>query len=82
MSHVFHRQLDVDLPVAHLTQATEALLLEDLQELGLHLGIEITDFVEEDHAAMRHLEEPNLGRHRAGEGALLVAEELGLEEVS
>src|SRR5581483_3603461 len=38
--------------------------------------------VEEHRAAMGHLEQPRLRRHGPGEGALLVAEELALEELA
>ena len=75
-------QLHVDLPVAHLAQAPEALLLEDLQQLRLDLRVEVADLVEEDDAAVRDLEQAGLARDRPGEGALLVAEQLGLEELA
>ena len=74
--------MHVHLPVAHLAQAAEALLLEDLQQLGLDLRVEVPDLVEEHHAAVRHLEQALLARHGAGVGPLLVAEELRLEEVA
>src|SRR5439155_23976196 len=47
--------------------------------LRLHLGRQIADFVEEQGAARRLLEQPAPRRVRAGKGALLVPEQLALE---
>src|SRR5436190_5182085 len=61
--------------------AHEAPLLEDPQELGLQIRRELADLVEEKRAAARELELAELTRDRARERALLVAEELRLEEM-
>ena len=37
----------VDVPVAHVAQAAEAHVLDDLQELRLHLQVHVADLVEE-----------------------------------
>ena len=60
--------------------ALEGPLLQRAQELDLQLGRHVADLVEEDAAAVGQLElaEPALLGIR--EGALLVAEELGLEQ--
>ena len=58
----------------------EAPFLERAQDLGLQRERQIADFVEEERPAVRHLELAGLARHGAGESALFVAEELGLEE--
>ena len=50
-------ELHVHLAVAHVAQAAEALLLEDLQQLGLDLRVEVADLVEEHDAAVGHLEQ-------------------------
>ena len=50
-------ELHVDLAVAHVAQAAEALLLEHLQQLGLDLRVEVADLVEEHDAAVGHLEQ-------------------------
>ena len=50
-------QLDVDLPVPHLAESSEAFLLEDLQQLGLDLGVEVADLVEEGDPAVGDLEQ-------------------------
>ena len=72
--HVHHALADVAHP-------SEALLLEDLEELGLHLGVEVPDLVEEQAAAVGRVEQALLGGEGAGEGAALVPEELGLDEL-
>ena len=56
------------------------LLLDRPQELDLHGRRRLADLVEEERAAVGLLEEAALLAHRAGEGAALVAEELGLEQ--
>src|SRR5690606_21593549 len=73
-AHVHADRLDA----AH---ALEYLLLERAEELHLHARRDLGDLVEEERALVRELEAPGLARHRAGEGAALVAEELGLEEL-
>ena len=55
-------------------------LLQRAQELDLHLDRDLADLVEEQRAAVGELEAARLGADRAGEGALLVAEQLGLHQ--
>jgi hypothetical protein len=55
-------------------------LLQRAQELGLEVHAQAPHLVEEQGAAVGQLELAELARVRAGEGALLVAEQLGLEE--
>ena len=55
--------------------------LERPEQLGLQLERQGADLVEEQGAAVRQLEQARLGGDRAGEGALLVAEQLALEQV-
>ena len=62
-------------------QALELALLEDAEELGLHERAHLPDLVEEEHASRGLLEAAGLGRGGARERALLVAEELGLQEL-
>ena len=57
-------------------------LLERAQQLGLEIDPQAADLVEEERAAVGQLELAGLARVGAGEGALLVAEQLGLEQVS
>src|SRR5687767_8708015 len=72
---------DVDLDVAAGAQAGELAILQDVQELGLQGQGHLADLVEEDGAAVGELELAELALLGAGEGAALVAEELGLEEL-
>ena len=55
-------------------------LLQHAQELGLQLGLELADLVEEEGAAVGELDAAAPARGGAGEGALLVAEQLALEQ--
>src|SRR5690606_34194103 len=66
---------------ARAAQALELLLLQEAQQLYLHRGADVADLAEEERAAVRELDPPRLALGRAGERALLVAEELALEEV-
>src|SRR5262249_12956821 len=74
-------QPHVHRAVARFAEAAEALLFENLQQLRLHLQIDVADLVEEHRAAMRGLEQTVLGADRAGERATLVAEELRFKEL-
>ena len=55
-------------------------LLEHAEQLHLRLEREIADLVEEERPAVRSLEPARLARERARERALLVTEQLALEE--
>ena len=61
-------------------EALEAALLQHAQQLGLPHRRHVGDFVEEQRAAVGELDAPGLGAGGAGEGALLVAEHLRLEQ--
>jgi hypothetical protein len=50
------------------------------QQLGLHAAGELADFVEENGAAVGHLEQADAVFVGAGEGALAVSEQLALDE--
>src|SRR5206468_9847000 len=58
----------------------ELLLLQDAQQLRLELERDLADLVEEQRAAVGHLEAADLLGDGAGEGAPLVPEELALEQ--
>src|SRR5690606_24596852 len=72
---------DVRFEVYGAAHAAERLLLQHAQELGLELDVHLADLVEEERAALCDLEEAALETGRAGEGALLVAEELRVQEL-
>ncbi len=57
------------------------MLLQHAQDLGLRVLAHVADFVEEQAAAVGLLEAADALLVGAGEGALLVAEQLGLEQV-
>ena len=59
----------------------EALLLEDAQNLGLGLEAHVRDLVQEQGAPVGQVELAPLAAAGSGEGALLVAEELALDEL-
>ena len=71
---------DVDLARRRAADPVELALLQDAQQLGLGLGGELADLVEEDRAAVGQLEPAGAAGDRAGEGPLLVAEQLALDE--
>jgi hypothetical protein len=56
-------------------------LLQEAQQLDLQRQRDVADLVEEQGAALRQLDLAGRGLDRAGEGAALVAEQLGLEQV-
>ena len=59
----------------------EAAVLQDAQDLGLHVHAHGADLVEEERAAVGDFEEAFLGGDGGGEGAFDVAEEGGFEEL-
>jgi hypothetical protein len=61
--------------------ALERLLLERAQHLRLRLEAHVADLVQEERAAVGQLELAVATRQRSGEGALLVAEQLGLDQL-
>ncbi len=73
-------QPHVDLYRRRSADALEAPFLESAEDLGLQRERQVANLVEEERAAMRHLELARLARDGAGEGALFVAEELGFEQ--
>ncbi len=72
---------DVDLDRLGAADAVDLALLDGAQELGLEMERHLGDFVEQQGAAIGLLELADATRHRTGEGALLVAEQLALEQV-
>src|SRR6185436_3710055 len=56
-------------------------LLEEAEQLDLQGERDVADLVEKQGAAMGELDLAFGGADRAGEGALLVAEQFGLEQI-
>ena len=71
---------DVGLHDAGAAKSLILSLLEHTQELGLRRRTHLAHFVEEENAAAGLLDLSGLRLKRAGEGAPLVAEELGFEQ--
>ncbi len=72
---------DVHRDVAVGAHAPDLPRLEHPEQLGLQVCRELADLVQEDRAAVRLLEDAQPPFGGAGERPLLVAEELGVEEV-
>ena len=68
------------LPALLAADARHQAVLEHPQQLHLHGERHVRDFVEEQGAAVGLLEDASSGSHRTGEGASLVAEELGFKQ--
>src|SRR5439155_12540736 len=71
----------VDRPRFRPSDPADLLVLQHAQELGLQAERQVADLVEEQRAAVRHLEQPGLGGMGVRKGAALVTEQLGLDEV-
>ncbi len=83
LSDVLVRRSDqshVNLTISNVSHAPETFLFQDLQQFGLDLKIDVAHFVEEDRAAMGHLEQSLLGSSRACERAFFVTEEFCFEQ--
>src|SRR5262249_27871345 len=68
--------------VSHITQSSEALLLKHLQELWLNLKVQVTDLIQEHRSAVCDFEQTHFARGGAGECALFMSEQLGLEKLA
>ena len=71
---------DVAVQLLVRADAGERALLEEPEQLHLHRDGEVADLVQEERTAVRRLGAPDAPLARVGEGALLVAEELGLDQ--
>ena len=70
----------VHLELAHAADPHDLAFLQHPQDLGLEQGRNVADLVEEDRAAVGLLQQPLFLILRAGEGALLEAEQLRFEQ--
>src|ERR1019366_4997859 len=71
----------VHLYFADAAQVHELAVLQHAQDLGLRLQVHGANLVKEQGPAVGHLEQAFLAGDGAGEGALHVAEECGLQQV-
>src|SRR6266851_5405757 len=74
-------QADVDPDRAGAADAIDLTLLDGAQQLSLQARMHLADLIEQQRAAGRLLEFADSARDGPGEGALLVAEELGFQQV-
>ena len=74
--------MHVDGPFVRRAHGANAPILDGVQQLDLHLRIEMTDLVQKQRAALRHLEQSALRLRRIRESAAQVTEELRLEQRS
>src|SRR5690606_7464329 len=73
---------DVHPDLLLAAEAAEGTLLEGAQQLDLDVRLHLRDLVEEERAAVGELEAAGLLVNGASEGALLVTEELVLEDLA
>ena len=71
----------VDVDVVLAAEPRELAVLQHLQQLGLQRRAHVADLVEEQRAVVGELELAGLVLDRAGEGAALEPEQLGLEQL-
>ena len=71
---------DIDPDRRRAADPIELALLEDAEQLDLSLERQFADLVEEESAAVGQFEAADSPRDGAGEGSLLVAEQLALDE--
>jgi hypothetical protein len=74
-------QAQVDVDQRGAAHAADLVLLQRAQQLDLEADGHLADLVQEQRAPVGHLDEAGLGAQRAGEGSLLVTEQLRLQEV-
>ena len=71
---------DIDLPRGRPANSVELVFLQDAEQLRLRLERELADLVEEDRPPIGKLEPADSPGDGAGEGPLLVTEQLALHE--
>jgi hypothetical protein len=71
---------DIHFDLARAAEPPETATLEDVEQLGLQLGDQVADFVEEDGAGVGQLEKPAFGLAIVREGTFFVSEDLGMEK--
>ena len=72
--------LALELPGGGFPESLELTCLQDAEEFHLNRALELSDFIEEDRpAGGAYLEPTDAVLQRSSEGALAMAEELGLE---
>src|ERR1700692_1712862 len=73
-------QPHVDKTIANVSQAAKSFFLDHLQQLGLYVGIDVADLIQENSATMADLEQTGLGIDGTSERAFFVAEQFRFEK--
>ena len=73
-------QAHIDEAIAYVSHPAESLFFHYLQQLGLDIGIDISDLIEKKSPAMTDLEQTRLGIDGPGKCTALVAKQLRFEE--
>jgi len=73
-------EADIGRDLANASDPPEGPCFHRLEQLALGLQVELRDLVEKHRPAVGHLEQTGFPARRAGEGALLVTEEFGLDQ--
>ena len=68
-----HNDPDVDGAVANLAQAAEDPVFQYLQQLGLHLQVNVADFVKKNRSMIGDFQQALFGADCAGESTLFMA---------
>ena len=77
-----HDQPDIQLDASGAGHPLDGLFLNQLQQLGLNVGRQLTDLIQKQCAAVGQLDLADLtGAGRAGKSALFIAEQLRFDEV-
>jgi hypothetical protein len=71
---------EIDLHGRRVADAHDLFLLQHAQQVGLGAQGDVADLIQENSAAVGHLELALLARLRAGERALLIAKKLAFEK--
>ncbi|MNN35012.1 hypothetical protein D3C81_1488480 [compost metagenome] len=71
----------VDLALLHRTNPADTAILQQLEQFGLQHQVHFADFVEEQGTAVGGLYQAQPSLLGIGEGALLVAEQFGFQQV-
>ena len=73
-------QANIDVDGAGATEALDFPFLQSAQKLGLQVEREFADFIEEERALVREFEAAHFAGDGSGKRALLVAEQLALDQ--
>ena len=73
-------QANVDGAIADVAQSPEIMFFENLQQLGLHLQVDVANLIQKNGAVIGDLQKPLFGGDGAGERSLFVTEQLGFQE--